>query len=310
MNDKEIQAEAHKASEDLKAGKDKNDLTGVIHDIEDAKSKMTPQEYRKYLDDLNKESSASLPQMQIEGTTVQGGKHKLVVNDEGHQQTATVDAHEASRLGGPVLATQKDVHGHSEKRGDVAVDVNDKGEITSVTARSGDVFDKGPDGKWSVTHTDGTKETVAFENVNVDAKGNLSYDQGFNHIVQGADGSLSNEDRGDGQKILWDKNGKVLEASGGDGLTRKFNYDDQGQLDQVDGRLGHWDRKTDEAGNVQWVNKDNGEVWKGDMTVDRDGNIHYKSRDGKTEWTFTRDGRDVQGNEDYFWGLPIVKKSR
>src|SRR5262249_52013577 len=195
-----------------------------------------------------------------------------------------------------------------EKRGDLNVTVNSEGEITSVTERDGfPVYRKGPDGKWLITSKEIQGNFGYVENLTVDAEGNLAYDYkvanlGNRHVAQGADGStIVSESNIDGKivwnndgKTVWDTDGKVTEAPAGDGKSRQFHYDTKGDLDQIDGRLGHWERTFDQVGNAEWVNKDRGEVWNGDMTVDSDGTLHYKGRSGGV-WAFTLDGRDVNG---------------
>ncbi len=90
-----------------------------------------------------------------------------------------------------------------------------------------------------------------------------------------------------------DPNGKITETRGADGGSRKFHYDENGKLDQIDGHLGHWDRSVDAQGNEKWTNKDFGAVWKGSFEVDSDGDLHFHAQKGQS-WNFTRDGEDVK----------------
>jgi hypothetical protein len=91
-----------------------------------------------------------------------------------------------------------------------------------------------------------------------------------------------------------DANKNVVETKGTDGKTRKFHYDENQQLDQIDGHLGHWDRTQDANGQTVWVNRDTNDKWQGDFTVDKNGDVHF-SRSGSS-WTFTRDGQDVRSS--------------
>src|SRR4030095_9256646 len=86
---------------------------------------------------------------------------------------------------------------------------------------------------------------------------------------------------------------KITEATGSDGHRRKFEYDASGKLEHIDGRLGHWNRTVDENGKTVWVNKDTGAHWKGEFTLDAQGNWHFKRHDGGT-LVFGRNGETVR----------------
>jgi len=90
-----------------------------------------------------------------------------------------------------------------------------------------------------------------------------------------------------------DPNGNVVYAIGQDARPRKFHYDESGNLDQIDGHLGHWQRTVDKQGREAWVDKDTGTVWDGKMRVDSAGNLHYQPYEGQS-WTFTRNGKGVR----------------
>ncbi len=106
---------------------------------------------------------------------------------------------------------------------------------------------------------------------------------------QSADGKVvrveGNELSGDLTMIEFDKQGRVAETSGEDFTTRKFHYDENGKLDQIDGKLGHWDRSTDANGKTAWTNKNTGAVWHGEFNVDKSGDLHFKTANG-TSHTF------------------------
>jgi len=115
-----------------------------------------------------------------------------------------------------------------EQWGQLKVSRDDDGELTSVTARDGTVYNKRQDGKWATRMKDGTKGEV-FENLSADINGNLAYDYRSTHIVQLADGSVTNEDKLDGSKRVWDKDHHLVEVSTNKG-SRHFEYDENGKL--------------------------------------------------------------------------------
>jgi YD repeat-containing protein len=107
-----------------------------------------------------------------------------------------------------------------------------------------------------------------------------------------ADGTSSHNEHDDKTRKNWsvetDAAGRVTEAKGTDGTARSFHYDENGKLDSISGRLGHWERTTADGKDV-WHNKDTGADWKGSFNVDSTGNLIYKSDEGKV-WSFDRDG--------------------
>lgn len=183
-----------------------------------------------------------------------------------------------------------------EKRGPVEVTTDEYGEMFEVKDNNGNTFTKRSDGKWA-RHTEiGTyKSDEVVENVKVDEKGNLSYDYNRDeddvhvHFEKNADGSHSATNNFG--KFAYDKDNQLVEAPSGEGRIRKFHYTD-GQLDQIDGNLGHWDR-VQKDGQVSWVNKDSGAVWAGDFRVNIASNIlEYRGQNGAA-WAFTPWGTDV-----------------
>src|SRR5262249_24100100 len=87
--------------------------------------------------------------------------------------------------------------------------------------------------------------------------------------------------------------GQITEVVAADGHTRKFHYDASGKVDQIDGRLGHWDRSVSKDGAVSWKNKDTGAEWKGEFTVHADGNLQFR-RDGGSTFVFGRNGETTR----------------
>ena len=78
--------------------------------------------------------------------------------------------------------------------------------------------------------------------------------------------------------------GRVTEATDADGHTRKFHYDKKGNLDKIDGHLGHWERQK----NGVWKNTSTAAEWKGEFLVGSDGNLEF--RRGNSVLVFGRNG--------------------
>ncbi len=179
----------------------------------------------------------------------------------------------------------------SEHRGKYDVTVDDKGEVTSVTISDKHHMYKMPDGKW-IDRFDGQPDKP-LENVKIDSKGNLTIDVikdgELNQFKINVDGSHSRESK-EGL-FVYDAQHNLLESPSGEGRVRKYHYTD-GQLDQIDGNLGHWDRVVKD-GQVSWVNKDSGAVWEGEMGVNDKDELEYRGRNG-IAWNFTPSGQDVQ----------------
>src|SRR5262249_47478708 len=59
------------------------------------------------------------------------------------------------------------------------------------------------------------------------------------------------------------------------------------------GHQGAWTRSVvDDQGRSTWTS-DAGPAWRGEFSVDSDGDLHFVPREGQA-WIFTRDGRDVK----------------
>lgn len=141
----------------------------------------------------------------------------------------------------------------------------------------------------TMTHADGTSVTDKFNQ-----KGNFKSET--IHNKDGTTDVYSDNKRHQLNHIKEDPQGHIVETENDDaGTHRKFHYDASGNLDQIDGRNGHWERGTDKDGQEQWINN-SGKIWHGKMTVDEKGSLHYKSNYGHTNWEFTVDGKDVRGS--------------
>lgn len=182
-----------------------------------------------------------------------------------------------------------------EKRGNVDVTVDENGQVIEVKGLKGITFTKQADGSWE-ERLPGAKEGEHSKvyNVKVDCNGDVFVDFGTGdkvaHTRYGNDGSFDYEDKNG--KWKYNPAGQMIEAPAGDGTTRKFHYTGK-QLDEVEGRLGHWKRH-DDHGHITWENKEKGLVWDGDMKVGMDLSFMYKSNDGNTVYTFDIDGKDLR----------------
>lgn len=109
------------------------------------------------------------------------------------------------------------------------------------------------------------------------------------------------EDRGqDRDRAVWyDAGGRVvstaedIDVAKGQKVNRDFGYDKDGQLNRIEGVLGHWERQTNDKGQVYWHNTDRNINWEGDFSVDTKGNLHYDSHKGQ-DYTFTPDGKTIK----------------
>jgi YD repeat-containing protein len=134
------------------------------------------------------------------------------------------------------------------------------------------------------TNTDGSSSHWEFNpDTGLSKSGHYKY----------ADGTTSHNEHDTKTNKNWsvetDSSGRVVEAKGTDGTTRSFGYDENGKLNEISGRLGHWELTSDADGKDVWRNKDTGTEWKGTFNVDSNGNLVYKSREGSV-WSFDRDG--------------------
>jgi hypothetical protein len=186
-----------------------------------------------------------------------------------------------------------------EKRGPVEVTIDEYGEMFEVKDSRGNTYTKAADGKWN-RHFEigGYKSDEVVENLKVDCQGNLTYeynnDEKNVHVQyeQNIDGSWRYTNQFG--KFVYDKDQQLVEAPAGEGHSRKFHYTN-GVLDQIDGRLGHWDR-VNENGKVSWVNKDTGVVWNGDFKMNLEL-LEFRGQNGSA-WAFTPWGTDVNRNSD------------
>jgi len=175
------------------------------------------------------------------------------------------------------------------------VDFYDSGELKSVDTNLDET---------TQIHTEYDKATGKRKSEDFTSKDGSSshweYDLRTGNSVSGTyhrvDGSTDHSELDRKTMKVWtvesDGNGRVIYTRGTDGRMRNFHYDEEGKVDQIDGHLGHWDR-VDQNGQTAWVNRDTKAVWEGDFSIDANGNVNYKPRQG-TAWTFTRDGKDVR----------------
>lgn len=160
---------------------------------------------------------------------------------------------------------------HHEKCGDLDLTIDARGELFGLKDKH-HTFRRFGD-EW-VEDFEGGKTTKSVGKVEVN-KQDGSY-------------SFTNENG----KYKYDGQGQLVEAPAGDGQSRKFHYDSNGQLDQIDGRLGHWDRQVIN-GQISWKNT-NGTVWNGDFKATEAG-LEFHADNG-VSWGFTAQGKDLRLN--------------
>ncbi len=148
--------------------------------------------------------------------------------------------------------------------------LDEKGDIFTINDGKGHHLMK-TGNKWSLI-TDGEKGSKEVTDVHVNKDGSYSYKDAHG-------------------KYSYDKDGRLAEAPAGDGHSRKYHYDSQGQLDQIDGRLGHWERQVKD-GRVSWVNKTKNIVWQGDFQLNH-GTLEFHAANG-VQWGFTEQGKDIR----------------
>lgn len=149
--------------------------------------------------------------------------------------------------------------------------LDEKGGLYTVNDGHGHFFMKFGD-KWSLS-IEGEKNSREVKDLQVNKDGSYSY--------QDASGKFS-----------YDKEGRLTEAPAGDGHSRKYHYDKDGHIDQIEGRLGHWERQVKD-GHVSWVNQSTKAVWQGDFKLNNDGTLEFHASNG-VAWGFTTHGRDVR----------------
>jgi len=283
MYGKDVQGEAHKAAEDLRIGIENGDITKAIQDIADLNGFFDAEEQKAYFAQINKETAAVLPDVEIVGA----GAQNLIVAD----RTSSWNRYYVPG-NRPIQLQELDLPSVSfdkhEMRGDLDVTVNENNEVTSVTRPNGDTYRKVKDGEWNLRGKYGSGTFV--DNLQVSEKGDLSFDTVENHSIMRADGSQTAISKADGTKYEWDTAENLVEMPAGHGRVRKFHYDENNEIDQIDGNLGHWERRFDKNNQMEWVNTNTRAVWKGKLWVDSEGNLRFTARDGH-HWAFKPDGK-------------------
>jgi hypothetical protein len=149
--------------------------------------------------------------------------------------------------------------------------LDEQGGLYTVSDGHGRFFMKQGD-KWSLT-IDGEKGSREVKDLQISKDGSYSY--------KDASGKFS-----------FDKEGRLTEAPAGDGHSRKYHYDKDGHIDQIEGRLGHWERQVKD-GHASWINKGTKAVWQGDFKLNNDGTLEFDAASG-IAWGFTTHGKDVR----------------
>lgn len=153
-----------------------------------------------------------------------------------------------------------------------------------------------------------------IKNIKVDETGAVTYEyKDGTASVQLRGGGVETTDK-NGDKKLWlggeviqetkkQPDQSVVETSDGrvtstehPKVFRVFRYDDRGNLNEIVGEQGTWERMTGPDGKEYWQNQDNpDQKWHGKMSVDKAGNLHFTPHDpNASAWTFSRTGQAVR----------------
>jgi hypothetical protein len=152
-----------------------------------------------------------------------------------------------------------------------------------------------------------------FKRTTVDERGNVTYEYqdgtssvhlrggGIEDIAKNGDSKLylggeviQETKKQSDQSVVTSSDGRVTSTEHPK-VNRVFRYDNKGDLQEVVGTNGTWKRMTGPDGKEYWQNEENPDLkWHGKMSVDKQGNLHYKPHDAHASaWIFTRDGRDL-----------------
>lgn len=191
------------------------------------------------------------------------------------------------------------IPGKPEKRGETDVYLNKQGDIVGIhrmTPNGKDEFWKREaNGQWLQIEDGRTVRQPEISNVTVDKNGDIHYriDKHKLSVVDKKDGMQQIKSDETGSTVTYKRGDHhPVATTDGKGHGRKFHYDKDGKVDQIDGHLGHWDRRTNSKGETEWVNRDSKAVWKGDFEVHSTGDLIFKGQNG-VAWKFTPDGKDM-----------------
>ncbi len=188
---------------------------------------------------------------------------------------------------------------HKEKLNGTDVYTNSKGEVVGIHKmdRNGkdEFWRRGKDGKWTFDANGKTVKMDEISDVTVDKGGNIHY-RVDKHKISVVENNKQQRVTSDdsGASVFLETEGnhtRPVATTDGKGHGRKFHYDKDNKVDQIDGHLGHWERRTNAKGETEWVNNKNKAVWKGEFEVKSNGDLIFKGQNGVT-WKFTKEGKD------------------
>lgn len=270
------------------------DITPLMTDVDSMKSSMGPKQYGLLLNSTG-DTSHALPDM----TLTNSGSFEVARLDakpaNGKQSDLDLIEMEDPKPT-DTKYTKKEILGGSE------VYTNSSGEVIGIHRmdRNGkdEFWQKGSDGKWTIhSGMNSSQKMDPISDVTVDKNGDIHYrindskvsvvDRKDLEKVVTSDGSGSTVkyERDNGDKL------RPVQTTDGQGHGRKFHYDKDNKVDQIDGHLGHWDRRTNAKGETEWVNSSTKAVWKGEFEVQANGDLMFTGQNGVT-WRFTKENKD------------------
>ncbi len=281
------------------------DITPLLTDVESMRSGMDAKQYGLLLNSKGGDTTSSLPDL----TITKSGNDEVARLDAKAGDAKAGDAKAADAKAKPSDLDLIEIEepkptdtkvASKEKLGGTDVYKNQDGEVIGIHRMDHNGKDefwrKGPDGKWTIDTEYKSNQMDSISNVTVDKNGDIHYrieDQKVS-VVDSKDAVKRATSDETGATTTYERNEGVLrptETTDGKGHGRKFHYDKDNKVDQIDGHLGHWDRRTNANGETEWVNRDSKAVWKGEFEVKSNGDLIFKGQNGVT-WKFTKEGKD------------------
>lgn len=151
---------------------------------------------------------------------------------------------------------------------------DDKGQLNSITEPGGKKYEL-KDGKW--VGPDGKPANI--ESASVSAQGDLVYRTSDRHIItRYADGRSDDINLKNNAVTTTDANNRVTQIHYGNGQSRQFGYDNDGNMNRVTETNGDvYEKRGD-----KWFGPDGKETFTANPNVLSDGTYSYRTPDGRT----------------------------